>query len=53
MEEGIVNKYFVNAENEAGTAGERPLIEAESAEEAQAIYEGFGTGYAVTSVDVA
>ncbi len=46
-------KYFVNAENEAGTAGERPLIEAESAEEAQTIYESYKTGYTVTGVDVA
>lgn len=46
-------KYFVSAQNQAGTAGERPLIEADSPEEAEEIYKSFGTGYEIISIEVA
>lgn len=46
--------YYVSAQNLTGDAGERPLIEADSPEEAIAVYrETHGALFQVTRVDVA
>lgn len=46
-------RYFVNATNDDETEGERPLIEADSPEEAVELYYEYGGKFPVRSVDVA